>query len=506
MTTGPCWITCRWSRWPDLHLASGPTGSPAKKSSCSARSDARCSGHGPSLTPGNPRRSSVRAWKSPDWTCWPCSAPWTAWIFLPMKSPRASLRQLFERDADYAEARWALDQVEGSLDRRAMLRDTLTALDQLPSACAQFRKQLPARAHPTLEQLEGSVRKALNPKEAYNMVPGRDPENVYAPPSGSGLVVTALVVQLQQIHAKVAVEIAPDGMDVVGVVLGVVVFDQKPRSLHPIVVRVALLNAAGPGEVDILARLLDLLFAAFRYLVRHVSRILFDERHQQFELLGIHLGSLQSGGLTLQRSLAAVERQDIFVRLRVDDRHLALLGIERLDHGAAEIFLGGQHAQSFTRAFSHLRGIGAEETRCPRHMAANHGVVLAEVVAFHAIAPGSVGRRHAEYGDEVFLGIALGAGAMLDDAQHVFQAHDRFRLEVALLAESRAKKRRGQMLLRGRHFPQCQTFSLDGDEVPVLALIFFEGEGGLSALLGCQGSQKAIGGLGHEGGDRKSVV
>src|ERR1039457_6334411 len=42
----------------------------------------------------------------------------------------------------------------------------------------KFRKQLPACAHPTLEQLEGSVRKALNPKEAYNMVPGRDPENV----------------------------------------------------------------------------------------------------------------------------------------------------------------------------------------------------------------------------------------------------------------------------------------------------------------------------------------
>ena len=51
------------------------------------------------------------------------------------------------------------------------------ALDQLPPKCAQFRGKLPVRAHPTLEQLEGSVRKALNPKEAYNMVPGRDPEN-----------------------------------------------------------------------------------------------------------------------------------------------------------------------------------------------------------------------------------------------------------------------------------------------------------------------------------------
>lgn len=92
--------------------------------------------------------------------------------------PQRLLRQLLERDADYAEALWALDQVEGRLNRRTMLSDTLTALEQLPKACAQFRKQLPARAHPTLEQLEDRIRKTLNPKEAYNMVPGRDPENV----------------------------------------------------------------------------------------------------------------------------------------------------------------------------------------------------------------------------------------------------------------------------------------------------------------------------------------
>src|ERR1035438_10506384 len=59
----------------------------------------------------------------------------------PQEIPQRLLRQLFERDADYAEALWALDQVEGSLDRRAMLRDTLTALDRLPSACAQFRSE-----------------------------------------------------------------------------------------------------------------------------------------------------------------------------------------------------------------------------------------------------------------------------------------------------------------------------------------------------------------------------
>ena len=92
--------------------------------------------------------------------------------------PQRLLHQLLKIDAGYAEALWALDQVEGSLDRRRMLRDTLKALDQLPSVSAQFRKQLPARAHPTLERLESNIRKKLNPKEAYNMVPGRDPENV----------------------------------------------------------------------------------------------------------------------------------------------------------------------------------------------------------------------------------------------------------------------------------------------------------------------------------------
>ncbi len=92
--------------------------------------------------------------------------------------PQGLLRQMFELDADYAEALWALDQPAGRLNRQAFLRDTLAALDQLPKACDQFRRKLPPRAHPLLAQLKASIRKALNPKDAYTMVPGRDPENV----------------------------------------------------------------------------------------------------------------------------------------------------------------------------------------------------------------------------------------------------------------------------------------------------------------------------------------
>src|SRR5437867_1453180 len=87
--------------------------------------------------------------------------------------PQRLLGQLFELDADYAEALWGLDQPAGRLDVGALLRDSLPALDQLPTATARFRKKLPRRAHSTLADLETSIRRMLNPKEAYSMVPGR---------------------------------------------------------------------------------------------------------------------------------------------------------------------------------------------------------------------------------------------------------------------------------------------------------------------------------------------
>ncbi len=95
---------------------------------------------------------------------------------VPTEIPQRLIRQLFELDADYAEARWALDQPTDALDLRLMLRDTLAALEQLPEAAVRLRKNLPKRAHPVLAQLELTVRQSLLPAEAYNMVPGHDPE------------------------------------------------------------------------------------------------------------------------------------------------------------------------------------------------------------------------------------------------------------------------------------------------------------------------------------------
>jgi hypothetical protein len=95
----------------------------------------------------------------------------------PAEIPQQLIRQLFELDADYAQALWALDQPPASLEMRAMIRDTLAALEQLPAASARLRKYLPKHALPLLATLEPAIRNSFDPSDAYNMVPGKDPQN-----------------------------------------------------------------------------------------------------------------------------------------------------------------------------------------------------------------------------------------------------------------------------------------------------------------------------------------
>jgi hypothetical protein len=94
----------------------------------------------------------------------------------PSEISQRLIRQLFELDADYVEALWGLDQPPGKLNLAAMLRDALAALEQLPGASSRLGSNLPPRSHATLSRLEASIRAKLNPAEAYNMVPGRDPQ------------------------------------------------------------------------------------------------------------------------------------------------------------------------------------------------------------------------------------------------------------------------------------------------------------------------------------------
>lgn len=95
----------------------------------------------------------------------------------PAHLPQPHTQQLFELDADLAEALWALDQSAGSLDFEAMVRDSLASLAELPKARERVRARLPAAAIPTVLKLEKTIRAGLEPAEAYNDVPGRDPHS-----------------------------------------------------------------------------------------------------------------------------------------------------------------------------------------------------------------------------------------------------------------------------------------------------------------------------------------
>lgn len=93
----------------------------------------------------------------------------------PRDLPQAALAQLAALDADCAEALWALDQPQGAFDVDAMVRDTRTSLDALIVAREQVRTGLPGNSRARLQTLEPVIRATLDPIEAYNDVPGRDP-------------------------------------------------------------------------------------------------------------------------------------------------------------------------------------------------------------------------------------------------------------------------------------------------------------------------------------------
>jgi len=95
----------------------------------------------------------------------------------PPDLPHAALAQLAALDADCAEALWAFDQPLGALDVDAMVRDTLTSLDALTVARAQVRTGVPGATRARLQTLEPMIRATLDLLEAYNDVPGRDPQN-----------------------------------------------------------------------------------------------------------------------------------------------------------------------------------------------------------------------------------------------------------------------------------------------------------------------------------------
>ena len=86
------------------------------------------------------------------------------------------LQDLFELDADCAEALWALDQEASTLDFAAMTRDTLASLEAIPSTRQELMLRLTEAQRRRVTERAAALRARLLPDQAYNQIPGRDPQ------------------------------------------------------------------------------------------------------------------------------------------------------------------------------------------------------------------------------------------------------------------------------------------------------------------------------------------
>ena len=62
--------------------------------------------------------------------------------------------------------------------------------------------------------------------------------------------VVAMVVFAEKVRAEIAIEIAPDCMDMIGIVLGIVEFNQEGLALDPVIMALAFFLCSGPAEIN----------------------------------------------------------------------------------------------------------------------------------------------------------------------------------------------------------------------------------------------------------------
>ncbi len=193
------------------------------------------------------------------------------------------------------------------------------------------------------------------------------------------------VVLGEEVSAEVAFGVAPDGVDVVRVVLGVVVLDEQVGALDAVVVLLAYLEAAGPDEGEGgRGDGLDAGEFGGGDLVRHAGGVLAEERIEGFALGSVEgIGGEADGGCGVDgggvggevRAVRRVGGGGDFTGLRFapdfggggwgeafdkvgaiagdevgrgdigEDGEGELFGGEAADELAAEVFFGGEGAE-----------------------------------------------------------------------------------------------------------------------------------------------------------------
>ena len=268
-------------------------------------------------------------------------------------------------------------------------------------------------------------------------------------PAPQLLIVALLIVIFQQVLAQVAVEIAPDAVDVVGVVLGVVVLDQERRALN----RGSSAGRPCSGRRPRRSRCSYPTFSiwssrAAATLLRHVVGVLAEQRHQLIELLRHSAWTRR-----IPEGCPWMAALRLFIVIISPGAFSAKIAVFFCS-ASSDVMRSRPRSSSAERTRKPVRGPSRTSAGlAPKKLGPSTTFpfddreVLADVVALHAISPSGVIPGRAENREVVFLRIAPLAVVLLHQAQHVFQAHDRDRLHVARLAETGAQQRAGEVLL-----------------------------------------------------------
>lgn len=307
-----------------------------------------------------------------------------------------------------------------------------------------------------------------------------------------------LVVFSEEVAAEVALEVAPDRMDVVGAVLGIVELEEERGALDAVVMAFAGFLAAGPGEVDS--------GPAGGFDAGKISRgdfgagsmdVFLDEAAKELLLRRMQAGEGETSW-GVRCDLAFGPGDDVGGGLGLDDSDGALGGIEGTEEGEAQVFLRGQDAESLARALADFGGVGAEERGGSVDQSAlDDGDIDREVVSLHAPAPGVGGARRTEDGQIVEGWITDWTAALLEVTEDLFEAHDGRGLHEAAMAESAGQEGDGEVVGGGAEFFEGETLAFAGDEVPVFAFWVGEVELGFGLLLAGEDGEELLGGAGH---------
>lgn len=317
-------------------------------------------------------------------------------------------------------------------------------------------------------------------------------------------------VLAEEVVAKVAVEVAPDGVDVIGVVLGVVVFEKEAFALDAIVVGFVGFAAAGPGEMEG-AFGEDFLPAVFGNFRSHAEQVGADELLEIGGLRFAEVGGGETEGLQ-SFGFTTVAGEDVGISFLADEGLFPLLVVEGGGEGAAVVFFFGEDAESGAGALTNFGGIGAEEVGGgAQEVTVFDGVIQGEVMAFEAPAPNAFHGGFAEDAEVVFGGVAtfadggfifgVGAGGGFDFEEEIFEGDDVVDTTVALGAEAGVDEGVSEFLLGLGHVAEGEAFAFAGDEVPVDAFFGFEGKKGFGFLFGVEAGGEGVGGPSHIVGD-----